>query len=70
MKKAECRITDAVKLWWKRFLNSKEITPVNLKGNKPRIFIGRTDIEAEAPIVWLPDAERQLIEEDPDAGKD
>ena len=35
MKKAECRITDAVKVWWKRFLNSKEITPVNLKGNQP-----------------------------------
>ena len=35
VKKAECRITNAVKLWWKRFLNSKEITPVNLKGNQP-----------------------------------
>ena len=35
-------------------LDSKEIKPVNPKGNQPRIFIGRTDAEAEAPILWLP----------------
>ena len=37
-------------------LNSKEIKPVNPKGNQPRIFIGRTDAKAEAPILWPPDA--------------
>ena len=37
-------------------LDSKEIKPVNPKGNQPRIFIGRTDAEAEAPILWPPDA--------------
>ena len=51
-------------------LNSKEIKPVNLKGNQPLIFIGRTDAEAEAPIVWPPDEKNQLIGKDPEAGKD
>ena len=53
-------------------LNSKEIKPVNSKGNQPRIFIRRTDAEAEAeaPILWSPDAKSQLIGKDPDAGKD
>ena len=37
------------------FLDSKEIKPVNPKGNQPQIFIGRTDAEAEAPILRLPD---------------
>ena len=37
-------------------LNSKEIKPVNPKGNQPEILIGRTDAEAEAPIFWPPDA--------------
>ena len=50
-------------------LASKEIKPINLKGNHPWIFIGRTDAEAEAPIVWLPDAKSQLIWKEPDAGK-
>ena len=36
-------------------LDCKEIKPVNPKGNEPRIFIGRTDAEAEAPILWPPD---------------
>ena len=49
-------------------LDHKEIKPVNLKGNQPRIFIGRTD--AEAPILWLPDAKSRLIGKDHDAGKD
>jgi len=48
----------------------KEIKPVNPKGNQVRIFIGRTDAEAEAPILWLPDAKSWLTEKDPDAGKD
>jgi len=42
---------------------------VNPKGNQPWIFIGRTDVEAEAPILWLFDVENQLIGRDPDAGK-
>ena len=51
-------------------LESKEIKPVSPKGNQPRIFIGRTDAEAEAPILWPPDAKNRLIRKDPDAGKD
>jgi len=51
-------------------LDCKEIKPVNLKGNQPWIFIGMTDTEAEAPILWAPDAKSQLIGRDPDAGKD
>ena len=49
-------------------LDSKEIKPVNLKGNQPWIFIGRTD--AEAPAFWSPDANIWLSGKDPDAGKD
>ncbi|MCQ5247178.1 hypothetical protein NE548_09575, partial [Lactobacillus gasseri] len=49
-------------------LDCKEIKPVTPKGNQPRIFIGRTD--AEAPILWPPNAKSQLIGKDPDAGKD
>ena len=49
-------------------LDSKEIKPVNRKGNQPWPFIGRTD--AEAPVLWPPDAKSQLIGKDPDAGKD
>ena len=51
-------------------LDFKEIQPVNLKGNQPRIFIGSTDAEAEAPILWLPDAKSRLTAKDPDARKD
>ena len=51
-------------------LDIKEIKPVNPKENQPWIFIGRTDAEAEAPIIWPPDAKGQLIGKDPDAGKD
>ena len=50
-------------------LDCKEIKPGNPKGNQPWIFIGRTDAEAEAPILWLPIAKSQLIRKDPDAGK-
>ena len=46
------------------------IKPVNPKGNQPWIFNGRTDAEAEVPILWSPDVKSQLIEKDPDAGKD
>ena len=50
-------------------LDSREIQ-VNPKGNKPWIFIGRTDAEAEAPILWPPDAKSWLLGKDPDAGID
>ena len=51
-------------------LDSKEIKTVNPKGNQPCIFIGRTDVEAEAPILWPPDSKSWLIGKDHDAGKD
>ena len=53
-------------------LDSKEMKPVNPKGNQPCIFIGRTDAdaEAEAPILWPPDSNSWLIGKDPDARKD
>ena len=51
-------------------LETKEIKPVNTKGNEPWIFIGRTDAEAETPILWPPDAKNWLIGKDPEAGKD
>ena len=63
IKKAEHRRIDAFKLWcWRRLLKSplecKEIQPVNTKRNQPRLFIGRTDAEAETPILWPPDAKK------------
>ena len=51
-------------------LDCKEIQPVHPKGNQSWIFIGRTDAEAEAPILWSPDVKNWLIRKDPDAGKD
>ena len=48
----------------------KEIQPVHPKGNQSWIFIGRTDAEAEAPILWPPDVKNWLTRKDPDAGKD
>ena len=51
-------------------LDCKEITPVNPKGNQPWMFIGRTDAEAEAPILWPPDVKSRLTGKDPDVGKD
>ena len=61
IKKAEHWRTDAFELWWWRRtlesrLDSKEIKPVNPKGNQPWIFTGRTNVEAEAPIPWSLDA--------------
>ena len=52
------------------FLEWKELKPVNHKGNQPWIFIGRTDAEAETPILWPPDVKSQVIGKDRDAGKD
>ena len=51
-------------------LDCKEIQPVHPKGNQSWIFTGRTDAEAETPIVWPPDAKKQLMGKDPDGGKD
>ena len=51
-------------------LDCKEFKPVNLKGNQSCIFIGRTDAEAEAQILWSPDMKNCLIGKDLDAGKD
>ena len=51
-------------------LDSKEIKPVNPKGNQSWIFIERTDADAEAPVLWSPDAKSLLTGKDPDAGKD
>ena len=72
MKKAECQRIDAFELWcWRRLLSPldcREIQLVNPKANESCIFIGRTD--AEAPVLWPPDAKNWLIGKDPDAGKD
>ena len=69
----------ALKNWWfwtvvlekilESTLDSKEIQPVNPKGNLSWIFIGRTDAEADAPIIWPPDVKSWLIGGDSDAGK-
>ena len=49
----------------------KESKPVNPKGNQPRLFTGRADVaEAEAPILWPPDAKANSLKKDSDAGKD
>ena len=51
-------------------LDSKEIQPVHPNGNQSWIFIGRTDAEAEIPILWPPDVKKWLIWKDPNAGQD
>ena len=51
-------------------LDCKEFKPVNPKGNQSWIFTGKTNAEAEAPILWPPDTKNWLIWQDPDAGKD
>ena len=51
-------------------LDSKEIKPVNPKRNEPWIFIGRTDAEAEDPVIWPPEPKSWLTGKDPDAEKD
>ena len=51
-------------------LDFKEIKSVNSLGNQPWLFIGRTDAEVEAPVLWPPDAKSRLTGKDPDAGKD
>ena len=51
-------------------LDSKEIKPVNPKGNQPRIFVGRTDPKAEVPVVWPSNGKSRLIRKDSDARQD
>ena len=51
-------------------LDDTEIKVVTFKGNQPRMLTGRTDAEAEAPILWPPGAKSQLTGKDPDPGKD
>ena len=74
-KKAEHWRIDAFEVWcWRRLLrvpwSARRSDPVNPKGNQPWIFIGKTDAEAEAPILWPLDVKRQLIWKDLGAGKD
>ena len=73
IKKAECWRIVVFELLEKTLessLDSKEIKSVNSKGNQPWLFIERTDTEAEAPILWPPDAKSWLIGKDSDAEKD
>ena len=76
IKKAEHWRNDAFELWcWRRLLKvlwraRRSIKPITPEENQPWIFIGRTDAEAEAPILWPPNANRQLIGKHSDAGKD
>ena len=72
IKKAERWRIDAVVLekTLESPLHCKEIQPVNPKGNQSSIFTGRTDAEAETPILWPPDVKNWLIWKDPDSGKD
>ena len=79
IKRAECWRIDAFELektlevlekTLESPLDSKEIQPVHPKGNQPWIFIGRTDAEAEAPILWPPNMKSWLPGKAPDAGKD
>ena len=51
-------------------LDCKEIQPVHSEGDQPWVFIGRTDVEAEAPILWPPDSKSSFIGKDSDAEKD
>ena len=74
IKKAKCQTVDGFLIvvleeTFESPLDCK-MKSVNPKGNQPFIFIGRTDAEAEAPILWPPDARSQLTGKHPDAGKD
>ena len=69
-KKSESHSVVSVLETFESPLDSKEIKPVNPKGNQSWIFIGRTDAEVEAPILWPSDVKSWLIRKDPNAGKD
>ena len=68
--KNECFCTVVLEKTLESPLDCKEIQPVHPKANQSWIFIGRTDVEAEAPILWPPDAKNWLTGKDPDAGQD
>ena len=74
VKKAEHRRIDAFELWcWRRLLRipwTARRSNQSSEGDQPWDFFGRTDVEAETPILWPPDAKNWLIWKDPDAGKD
>ena len=75
VKKAECLRIDVFELWCQRRLlrsplDCKEIHAVHSKGDQPWVFFGRTDAEAETPILWPPHAKTCLIGKDSDAGRD
>ena len=76
IKKAECWRTDAFELWYWTRLSRLPWTAKrsnqwsNIKGNQPQIFIGRTDAEAEALVLWPFNMKSQLTGKDPDAGED
>ena len=77
IKKGERQRIDAFELWTvvlektlESPLDCKEIQPIHPKGDQSCVFIGRTDVEAETPVPWPPDAKSWLTEKDPDAGED
>ena len=74
VKKTECWKIDAFELVLENTLesplNCKEFQPVHPRGDQSWVFIGRTDVEAETPILWPPHAKSWLIGKDPDAGRD
>ena len=75
IEKAESQRIDAFELWcWKRLLRvswtARKSNQSHPNGNQTWIFTGRTDAEAETPILWLPDAKNWLFGKDPDARKD
>ena len=74
VKKAERRRIDAFEVWcWRRLLRvlaCKGIQPIHPKGDQSWVLIGRTDAEAETPILWPPHAKSRLIGKYPDAGRD
>ena len=70
MPKSQCFWTLVLERTLESPLNSKEIQPVHPKGNQSWMFIGKTDAEAETPILWPPDVKNWLIWKDPNAGKD
>ena len=71
IKKVEHRRIDAFELWcWRRLLRAPWTARRSNHSNQSWIFIGKTDVEAETPILWPPDVKSQLIGKDPDVGKD
>ena len=80
MRELDCEESWVPKNWWfwsvvlektlESPLDYKEIQPVYPKGDQSWVFIGRSDVGAETPVLWPPDAKSRLIWKDPDAGKD